>query len=299
MKKTILILGGTGFVGFHLAKKCIQKKYKVISFSTKKPTLSRKVKKVKYLFGDINKVNTYKFKDMKIDVIINLAGYIDHSKKKKVFESHFLGCKKLVNFIIKKKIKRFIQLGSSVEYGFAKSPIKETYLSQVKNLKSVYGRSKLLATRYIMDNCSKKEINYIILRPFLIYGPKQEKNRLIPYKISQCKKNRSFACSNGAQTRDFLYIDDFINLILKCMNKVNLKNGIYNAGSGTPIKIIKIIKFIIKKFKNSRPRIGEIKMRDDEPLKLYANINKSKKEFNWFPKNTIEQGLKKTINSFL
>ena len=101
------------------------------------------------------------------------------------------------------------------------------------------------------------------------------------------------------QIRDFLYIDDFINLLIKCIVKEKLKNGIYNAGSGKPSKVIKIIKLVTKEFKNGKPRFGEIKMRDDEPLKLYADVNKVKKEFNWYPKISIEKGIKKTIKAFL
>ena len=53
--KKILVVGGTGFIGFHLLKKALKKKMKTYSFSRKKPKKKRYLKKVKYLFGDISK----------------------------------------------------------------------------------------------------------------------------------------------------------------------------------------------------------------------------------------------------
>ena len=54
VKSKILIIGGTGFIGYHLAKKCLTLGWKVTSFSIKKPKSLRKLKKVKYLTGNLN-----------------------------------------------------------------------------------------------------------------------------------------------------------------------------------------------------------------------------------------------------
>ena len=61
MKKKILITGGTGFIGYHLAKKCVRMGWEVTSFSKKKPKSIRTLKKVNYLFGDLTKKKTLKF----------------------------------------------------------------------------------------------------------------------------------------------------------------------------------------------------------------------------------------------
>ena len=55
MKKKILITGGTGFIGYHLAKKCVQMGWEVTSFSKRKPKPIRRLDKVKYLIGDLTK----------------------------------------------------------------------------------------------------------------------------------------------------------------------------------------------------------------------------------------------------
>ena len=71
------------------------------------------------------------------------------------------------------------------------------------------------------------------LGPYLIYGPGQDFNRLIPYVIKNCLQNKSFPCSNGNQLRDFIFIDDAINLIFKSLKnkRSNGKILIYVVGN--------------------------------------------------------------------
>ena len=125
-KNKILITGGTGFIGYHLAKKCLDLNWSVDSISTKSPPLKRKLKKVNYLKIDISKKRKL-IKNLKndYDFVVNLAGYVDHSKKNKTMKSHFNGCKNLANFFLNKNLKKFVQIGSSIEYGKSKSPQKE------------------------------------------------------------------------------------------------------------------------------------------------------------------------------
>ncbi len=107
MKKRILITGGTGFIGYHVAKKCIDMGWEVVSLSKGKPNSIRTIKKVKYLIGDLTKKKDLKVLKKKFDYVVNAAGVVDHSTNKDVFKAHYLGCKNLANFFLKKKNKTF------------------------------------------------------------------------------------------------------------------------------------------------------------------------------------------------
>ena len=101
MKKKILIIGGTGFLGYHLAKISLKKNWQVTSVSTKKPKKIRSIKKLTYIICDINNKNLIKKKIKKnFDYVVNFGGYVDHSNKNKTFSSHFYGCKNLANHFL-------------------------------------------------------------------------------------------------------------------------------------------------------------------------------------------------------
>lgn len=299
MKKKLLVIGGTGFLGSHVCREAIKKNYRVISVSTKK-TKFNLIKKVKYIKCDISNSTKIKRKlNFEVDYIINFGGYVDHSDKNKTYQSHFKGCKNLIDFYQKKKIKKFIQIGSSLEYGKTKSPHKEkTMTKKVILLKSIYAKSKLLSTNYCMNAFKKNFFPVIVLRPYLVYGPGQKIDRLIPFIISKSLTNKTFPCSSGVQLRNFLFVEDFVKAIFKTLTKKNVNGEIINIGSNNNLKVKKVI-LMIKNYLNSgKPMFGKIKLRKDESIKYYPSIKKAKNLINWKPLIQFEKGLIQTIKYY-
>ena len=183
LKKKILITGGTGFIGYHLAKKCIHMGWEVTSLSKGKPNSIRTLKKVKYLVGDLTKKKDLKILKKKFDYVVNAAGVVDHTDNKDVFRAHYLGCKNLANFFLKKKIKLFLQMGSCVEYGPQKSPQHENFKIKKTSLKSMYSRGKFAASKFLMEIYKKYKFPVIVFRLYLNYGPNQDFNRFLPIFI--------------------------------------------------------------------------------------------------------------------
>tara|TARA_X000001036_G_scaffold74675_1_gene66168 strand:- start:210 stop:1112 length:903 start_codon:yes stop_codon:yes gene_type:complete len=294
-KKKILVVGGTGFIGFHLAKHCIKKKFKVVSFSKNHPRKIRYLKKVKYLQGDISRKKDLDILNEPFDYVVNLGGYVDHKNKIKTFNSHLKGCKNLSNYFLKKKIKSFIQLGSSGEYGSIKSPQKETPQG---NPKSFYAKAKFLATSHLLNLYRNYKFPVTILRLYQGYGPKQDINRFIPIVIEACLENKKFDCSNGNQLRDFVHVEDIVVAIIKSIDNKRAKGEIINIGSGKPKKIKNIINFLVNRLKGGKPLFGKIKLRKDEILKIYPDISKANKILKWRPKINFTKGLINTIKHY-
>tara|TARA_E500000178_G_scaffold28682_1_gene26201 strand:+ start:1170 stop:2084 length:915 start_codon:yes stop_codon:yes gene_type:complete len=291
LKNKILVAGGSGFLGSNLIKALNLKQYDITVLLKTRRTKFIKKEKIKYFVCNIKRKNNFKLIDKKFDYIINFSGNIDHKNKSETMNVHYFGLKNLLNHIDKRYLKLFIQIGSSLEYGRKNSPQKEN--RKCKPI-SNYGKAKYLATNYVLKNIKKS----IVLRLYQVYGPGQKKDRLIPYVIENCLKNKTFNSSEGLQMRDFLYVDDLVNLIKKILRSKKIKSKIYNVGSGNPKKVKYLINLILKKIKKGKPIFGNIKMRADEIKDLYPNIQNVKKDFKWKPLIELNRGLQKTINYY-
>tara|TARA_B100000989_G_scaffold295557_1_gene276902 strand:+ start:1400 stop:2308 length:909 start_codon:yes stop_codon:yes gene_type:complete len=294
-KNKILIAGGTGFIGYHLAKRCLKLNWKVVSISTKPPKKNRKLENVNYLILDIsNQKILFEKLSSNYDYVVNLAGYVDHSHKVKTMKSHFNGCKNLSLFFLNSKIKKFIQVGSCIEYGKIKSPQIEKK-NNIQKTYSVYGKAKLLSTKFLLKLSKEQNFPSVIIRLYLVYGPNQDTNRVIPSTIKNAIENKKFPCSSGKQLRDFIYVEDVIDAIIKILKNKNVKGEIINIGSGKPIAIKKVILKICKLVNSGIPQFNKIKFRKDEIPKLYPSIKKAKKLIKWSPQVDMFSGLNKCI----
>ena len=291
LKKTILIIGGSGFIGQNLIRELNFSKYKVISASRNIPKKCNKFNNIKYISVDVSKKSHFKRIKNKIDIVINLGGNINHSNKKETYNSHFIGCKNLVNYFKDKSLQIFIQIGSSLEYGKVSNPHKEQYKCKPN---SHYGMAKLKATNYL----KKSNLPYVILRLYQVYGPFQKKNRVIPNVVDSLIKEKTFRSTNGKQIRDFLYVSDLVSLIKIILRKKSFNYGVYNVGSGKGIQVKKILTQAKLMIQKGNIEFGSAKMRKDELLKNYPNIQKVRKEFNWSSKFSIKKGLRHTIKFY-
>jgi UDP-glucose 4-epimerase len=298
-KKKILIVGGTGFIGYQLAKKSLKKGWQVTSISSYRPKKTRYLPKVEYIRCNITNKKLLRRSIRKaFDYVVNLGGYVEHSTKRTTFKRHYGGCKNLSKIFLEKPPLSFIQIGSSLEYGISSSPQKENIKCKLNTIKSTYGKAKLLSSRHIIELFKKKNFPSTVLRFYLVYGPRQSANRFLPITILGCIKNKKFPCSKGDQLRDFVYVDDAVEAIIKSLTNRNAIGQIINIGSGKP----KRIKSVIEKVKNisngGYPQYGLFKLRKFEIPKLYPNVEKAKNKINWRSKISFEKGIRRTINSY-
>ena len=299
-KPSLLVLGGTGFIGKNLIKKAISKKWKISSASLSLPSKKNRFKKVKYYKVDLTNFHSVKKNLNKpFDYVVNLSGYINHSnskkKYKKIIKDHFFSVKNIVKVIPKKNLKKFIQIGSSAEYGLAKAPQSEKAKISPR---TTYSLAKAKTTNFLYNLYKKEKYPFTILRLFLTYGPGQKKDRFIPEIIYKCLKNKKFPTGSGEQVRDFCYIDDTVSAILLALTKNKARGETFNVASGIPVKVKTIINLINKIVLLGEPEFNKLKVRDNQNKKLYADIKKIKKILKWKPKTNLEDGLKKTINFF-
>ena len=229
------------------------------------------------------------------DFVVNASGYINNNDNLTYKNHNFKIVKNIIRHFRNTNIKAFLNIGTSAEYGGMFSPQNE----KVKTLpKSKYGKDKLKCTKLLIN--SFKTINFpaIVFRTYQVYGPLQETNRLIPIAANSCYLNKKFDCSDGSQIRDYIYIDDLTEAIVKALNNKLAIGQIFNIGSGYGVSLKQIIDSTKKFFKKGRPLFGKIKSRKDENKEIIADISKIKRILKWKPKVKFKLGLRRTLKYY-
>ena len=297
----ILVVGGTGFIGYHLLKETVRRGWSCTSISLNAPLNYRRIESVKYVFADITNKSELKSKiGDDYDYVVNLGGYPDHNLLnrggRKIIKNHFDAVINLITATSRKKLKRFIQIGSSDEYGEVQAPQTETIREQPI---SPYSVAKVASTHLIQMLYRTERFPGVTLRPFLIYGPGQDENRFIPQVINGCLNESPFPTSEGKQVRDFCHVDDAVNAIMLAMLSDESNGKIFNIGSGIPVTIRSVVKKITKIINKGKPQYGVVPFRPGENMNLYANINYIKKVLNWEPFVNFDDGIREVINWYV
>lgn len=300
MIQNLLILGGTGFIGHHLAQKAVNIGFKTSVISLNFPIEQRKVNNVNYISADITNLSDLKEKlPEQIDYVINLSGYINHSsyleEGYKVINSHLGGLQNIITLLDWKKLKRFIQVGSSDEYGHNVAPQNEEMFAHPI---SAYSYSKFAANELLKMLYKTESFPVVMLRLFLVYGPGQDNKRFLPQIIEACLSDSTFPVSSGKQLRDFCYIDDVVNGIILSLRTKGIEGEIINLASGKAQSILGVINFVKSLVGKGNPQFGKIPYRKNENMELYADINKATELLGWKQEVSFEQGIIKTIDYY-
>ena len=294
----LLVVGSAGFIGQHVVKKALKLGFNITALSKNDCNAIDKLDGVTYLSADIrNKESLMARLEGKVfDYVINLGGYVDHANYSNggdiVYDVHFNGVRNLVDCIDKSKIKGFVQIGSSDEYGNNPAPQSET---QRESPISPYSCAKVASTHFLQTLYKTEGFPAVVLRPFLVYGPGQGEERFIPQIIKGCMSNQKFPASKGEQLRDFCFIDDFIQSVFSTLDNSKVYGEVINIASGKPVTIKKMINTIVDTIGSGRPQFGKISYRVGENMALYGDVSKAKELLDWEPNTDLEHGLAKTI----
>lgn len=298
----ILIVGGTGFIGSHLAKRCAKETPHVtcLGFSSS-ANKEQCLQNLTVFHADIcnkEQLNSV-LHNKQFDYVFNLGGYIDHTHYlkggRKLIEAHFIGLLNLIDCIDRGELKGFVQTGSSDEYGDNPAPQKETMRERPI---SPYSLAKTATAHFTQMLYNTEGFPGTVLRFFLVYGVGQDEQRFLPQIIKGCLNNDEFKASGGNQLRDFCYIDDIIDAMIKAVVSPFSKGHIINIASGKPISIKEMIQKIVRLTRGGKPLWGTHPYRKGENMELYADITLAKSLLDWEPKTGLDVGLQKTIEYY-
>jgi len=302
-QKKIIITGGLGFLGFSIFKKLINENYVLVI-----DNLSSNITKKKFITNNKNgsfyELNITSNSMVKIFKQYNPEIVIHCAAQTNVIESMKNPLKTKINNIdgtknILESVKSlencyfvFISSGGAI-YGEPKYlPVDENH---EKNPISNYGISKLKGEFLTKKILSQSKINYSIIRPSNIYGPGQKTENVVAKFIKLMRNKEEVKIfGDGSSSRDYIYIDDLVEIILRlCDKKIDCT---INASSNQETKILEIFNFL-KRQLNYDLNPTFLDDRKGEILNISLDNSNLIKILNFNNFTSIEKGLFKTINN--
>lgn len=303
--KNILITGGLGFIGSHIADELIDNNKITIvdnlSTGALKNLKNLEHENLKIVIEDLSNANLDELlKD--IDYIFHLAAMasvpLSVDDPVGCTENNVNATIKLLESAVKNDVKKIIFSSSSAVYGEnLNMPLKESELPMPT---SPYAASKASCELYLQSFYDSYGLNYTALRYFNVFGPKQDKNSqyaaVIPNFISALLEGRQpVIYGDGEQTRDFIFVKDIVQANIKACESDY--NGIVNVASGKKLSVNRLYE-IIKETLGSDVEAQYLPERAGDIKHSLADVSNLEKINFKSDSDNFEEQLKETINWF-
>lgn len=302
MKKRILITGVAGFIGSNLAERLLRDGYPVVGIDNLAYGVMEQVPAgVEFHQLDIRSKGILPIFN-NIDVVFHLAAKncIEDCQEDPVetADINVRGTANVFEAARRSGVRKVINAESSAVYeGIDQFPTPEDNVAP----RSFYAISKLAASHFAKGYAEFHKVPFVGIRPFSVYGPKQDYRRTIPpsmpaFVIKLLKGDTPIIFGDGSKRRDFVHIDDCNDFLIQCIEDDRVNGEVFNIGSGENVSILEIynqIKSLMQssvnpEFKPDLPGEAQITL---------ADITKASK-LGWRPKTKINTGLA-TLVDFL
>lgn len=240
-------------------------------------------------------------KTVKPKAIFHLAAHGAYSAQTNVQEMIDINIQGTYNLLMASKdvpYEIFINTGSSSEYGYKDSPMKETDLL-VPN--SFYAATKAAATHVCQVFSQQYKKPIVTFRLFSVYGPYEEKTRFIPTIMLSLIHQHPVLLTPGEQRRDFIYIDDVIDAYISSLRQNSALSGkICNIGTGIEYTNDEVVHML---FEVTRTNVdiqkGAYNQRSWDTPHWVADITYAQQSLKWSRAFTLKHGLLDTYQWFL
>lgn len=313
--KNVLLTGGAGFIGSHLAEHLLKEgDWQITVVDDLNDFYSPSLKRANLaLFQDDPRVRFYEtdirnddslnaiFDENEFDVIVHLAaraGVRPSLKEPRLYqETNVVGTVNLLELARKHGVKQFVFGSSSSVYGInCKVPFAET--DCVERPISPYAATKAAGELLCHTYSHLYDIRTVCLRFFTVYGARQRPDLAIHKFCKLISEGKPIAMfGDGTTRRDYTYIDDIIQGVRASMDYDGAKHEVFNLGESETTELKRLIELLeeslaMKAFVDRQPM-----QPGDVPL-TYADISKARELLGYAPKTKIEQGIPKFVEWF-
>lgn len=297
----VLITGGAGFIGSHLAKNLLDRGHEITildvvikeNAARLKPIMDQIDYQWKSVF-DVHNLNMF-------DAVCHLAALADvpyavTSPVDTIYQN-VMGTLNMLEALRRSPdVRRFILTSSEAAYGSAKPeelPIKETQPFRPKNAYDVSKASSDLMTQAYFRGY---DCPTVVVRSSANFGPQMRLKQALSIFLMQALKNEPITVEGGDQTRDFVYVQNFVDGITKTIETdENISGEAFNLGTGRELSIKEVAEKCIEAT-NSTSEIRVLPYRGGEKnVRVQFDISKAKQILGYEPEISFEDGLDKTV----
>ncbi|MFA5309034.1 MAG: GDP-mannose 4,6-dehydratase [Dehalococcoidales bacterium] len=307
MKEIILVTGAAGFIGSHVVEHLINLGYTVVGLDNFDNFYDPAIKRenirnldgkngCRIIEGDIRDsvLLTSIFQENKVSMVVHLAaraGVRPSLQKPLFYENNNVGGTiNLLELSREHSVKRFIFASSSSVYGVdARVPFRED--AKVDYPASPYAASKAAAELFCRTYSHLYDLPVTALRFFTVYGPRQRPEMAIHLFTRKIAAGQDISVlGDGTSKRDYTYIDDIADGIMRALFSTSRGFEIYNLGNSHPIAL----KYLIELIEKSLGKKAVIRQLPEQPGDVpitFADITKAGKDLGYRPVTTIEEGI--------
>jgi nucleoside-diphosphate-sugar epimerase len=280
MSGPILVTGATGFVGRHLIPVLQACDFEVLPHSLREDRPNSIPGSVSHVFHLAAKT------------------YVPESWSDPLsfYEANVLGTVRVLDFC--RRVGAPVTIISSYVYGNPESlPVSEDHAVQAFN---PYSHSKILAEQVAKYYAEGLGVHVTLIRPFNLYGPFQDYRFLIPTLLRQAldPASKVISVADARPRRDFLFVADFIDLLIRTMRADSHVFEIFNAGSGASVSIADLCEAINVLTGAPKELVSRGESRPEEVFDVFSDVSKAWQELGWRPQTSLAEGLALTIDAF-
>lgn len=307
MKTKIVICGVSGFIGRNIAERLIiRDDLEVFGtyFKNKPTSLSKKIRLIQ---ADLTKIKDVEKVIVGKDIIIQAAAVTSGSKDIVTKPYMHVTDNAVMNSLIfraafENKLKHVIFFSCTVMYPNQDASVKEEdFRYQITDKYFGVGWTKVYLEKMCEFFSKISKTKYTAIRHSNIYGPFDkydlEHSHVLGATITKVMiaKEKIVVWGDGSEARDLLYVSDLVDFVELILKRQKIPFELINVGFGSAVTVANLVKKIVEvsgkkikiEFDVSKPTIK---------FSLSLNLDKAEKTYNWKPKVTIEEGIKKTIN---
>jgi UDP-glucose 4-epimerase len=296
----MLVTGGAGFIGSHLAELLVNEGHDVIIVDDLSGGFKENLpKKAIFIEGSVSDHEFVKsvFDRHRFDYVYHLAAYaaegLSFFIKRFNYENNLIGSINLINASVNSGVKCFVFTSSIAVYGSAKPPFTE---DMIPHPEDPYGISKYAVELDLKVSKMMRDFNYIVFRPHNVYGERQnigDKYRnVIGIFMNQIMTGKNLTIfGNGEQVRAFSYISDVAPVIAHSVFEPNAYNQVFNIGTRKEYSVNFLAKMVLKAM-NSISELEYLPARK-EVVNAYSLNDKVNRIFSYEPTIDLEEGIRR------